>query len=243
MNTEIMEFERQIVKCSNKFYDLQTSSFGVNDWRILFLILYYGQKSLENYVITIPMDEFKELFEWKKSQKLFLETFEKSFAKIVALQGKTIDETTNKYLILQLFSLAEISRKEIKIQLNRDLADFYIKELTENFTMISIRAVMEIGNSKPAINLFFRLQRFIDTGKWIVSFEDFKSIFGFEKISDSDIIKKFIEPSIEILQTKFPTIYSNLRYEFEGDGKKNKRNLLIFYYQNPMMIQTKINKQ
>lgn len=243
---EIVEYAGgQVIKCSNQFYDLQTSNFGVNDWRILFTILFFSQHNMRDYVIEIPTDEFKATLEWKKSQSLFLQTFKKSFEKIVALQSTQKDSTGENYLILQLFSRAEVNAKEIKIFLNRDLADSFFKELTENFTMLSIQAIMKIGDSKSTINLFFRLQRFIDTGKWIVGFSDFKTIFGFENLRDSDIIKKFIEPAIHTLQTKIPTIYSNLRYEFEAsqNNKKNKRNLLIFYYQNPMMIQSKIQKK
>mgnify|MGYP005789312761 CR=1 FL=1 len=245
-----IESRGQVLKYSNQFYDLQTSDFGVNDWRILFAILYYSQSGIDydEAKITIPTDELKNALNWKKSHKLFIDTFYKSFQKIVGLQTTRRDENDEKYLILNLFSRADITDQKTIIKLNKDLAEEFFKDLAENFTMISLQAVLKIGDSKATINLFFRLQRFIDTGKWIVSFADFKKIFGLEKIKDSDIVKKYIEPSVESLKYKLPYIYSNLRYEFESNnshlkGKKNKKSLLVFYYQNPAVFANNIKKK
>lgn len=218
--------EQRMVKYSNKFYEpeLDLSDFGINDWRIFFGVLYLMQnKNGEEFSFAVK--DFMNLLNWQKSKKVFLETFDKSFSKITKLQTiKGSYEEGEKKEFIQIFSKASIDKDEIKIYPNQK--NFFIFQ--NDFSLIALHKILEIKDSRHTVQLYFRLRKWADKGKFIIKYQLFKEMMGVSNFRDSDFEKKILEPSIKTLR-QLDSGMETLNFSFVS-SLQSKRDVIIFTF-------------
>lgn len=218
--------EQRLIKYSNRFYEpeLDLSDFGINDWRIFFGVLYLMQnKNGEEFSFAVK--DFMNLLNWQKSKKVFLETFDKSFSKITKLQ--TISgsyEEGEKKDFIQIFSGASITQDEIKIFPNQK--NFFIFQ--NDFSLIALHKILEIKDSRHTVQLYFRLRKWADKGKFIIKYQLFKEMMGVSNFRDNDFEKKILEPSIQTLR-QLDSGMETLNFSFVP-SLQNKRDVIIFTF-------------
>lgn len=128
--------------------------------------------------------------------------------------------TDREYEKFVLFPIFRVSEKEqtVTFSVNEKFA-YLMNELSGNYTPIELQESSSLKSSYSK-GIYKKLRKFRNTGKWIVSIDDFREFLDIPKsfkISNIDV--RIIKPALEELRPLFNGLRCEKKYKHEGRGR------------------------
>lgn len=190
----------EVVNFHNDLVDLPLKNFNASEIDILVAICHECQDK-ECNSIKLKFDDIKKLAAYKNYSQ-FIENFINTNKKLLNLNFKL--ENEDKIVQFALFPTFVIDKKNeiLEVRVNEPFS-YLLNELTGNYTPLELQQSSNL-KSTYAKQIFKKLKRFKDTGKWIVSLDDFKKYLDIPKsYKIGQISTKVLVPSIKELSPYF----------------------------------------
>ena len=208
-----MDDARGIVKYHNALNEITFQRFGQIDFDF-FMALCSRLRDSEENEIVIGFDEFKKLtkYDSTKSEKRFIKELKSMNHKQLLSTGMIKNGSKIEQFVLFTRFVIDPDEKTISVKVNADYK-YILNELTKNFTRFELAEFIGL-ESKHAKTLYRLLKQFRTTGKYIVSLDEFKRLFGVTKgYSNRLILDKIINPAVKALRKYFSNLECRTIYE------------------------------
>ena len=208
-----MDDAKAIVKYHNDLNEITFQRFGQIDFDF-FMALCSKLKDSGGNEIVISFKEFKKLTKYDptKSEKRFVRELQSMNHKQLLSTGTVRNGSRIEQFVLLTRFIVDLDEKTITARVNEDYK-YILNELTKNFTRFELEEFIGL-DSKHAKTLYRLLKQFRTTGKYIVTLEEFKRLFGVTKgYSNRLILDKIINPAVKTVSPYFKNLHCTTQYE------------------------------
>lgn len=217
----------EMVKYHNDLSDLSLRNFTAAELDIL-MALCNRLRSKKTAVCKFDFSELRELTKsTEKHDKRFADNIRRTNKKLLELNMMLHDEEhpgrTVQFALFKRFVTDE-NTQTLEISVNEEFA-YILNDLDQEFTRFELEEFVGLKSSYSKA-CYRQLKRFRDTGKWLVSLEDFRRLLDVPK---SYNLSKLNEKVLKPIQEELPTHFDNFRI-VKKHGKGRGKPIIGFEF-------------
>lgn len=208
------------VKYNNELNSIPLRNFSVSELNI-FLTICASIKEKGCDTVTYDFDKIRELASYEStSVERFVTDLKSTYSKLLAT-SYTLDDgdRIDSFTLFNQFSIIR-SEQIVEIQVNPNFKHILNDLNLGNFTRFELQEYTSI-NSTYSKALYMRLKQWKSTGKWEVTFDEFKRVLSIpDSYRMSNIDQKILAPTLKDLKPFFKGLKV---FKLDRNGKLSGR--------------------
>lgn len=236
--------EKEICRYDNRLNSLSLPNITEAELNLFFNLIHKMRHKKQGEIVRFEAQEISKMIgDYKKTNEKLLDItkrlFEKLFKadyKVLLNYGDLISERRiNLFKTMDIFYF--VKNKEIAhIDLEtNEYFEHILGELLENYTEFELVEFIAIRGKYTKL-LYTHLKQFRTTGKWLVKWEEFKSLLDIPPLLKPNDIDKILKATIKELtaertlfdQKRIP--FKNLKYQkLTKSGEPNRKRLTPYF--------------